>query len=145
MSQLPPLYRDQRLVDLGHLKWLAICHFLGAGLAVLGLLFLMLHFAIVQFVLSDPSIWQNSSPGPPPASFIALFYVFYPVFGLVYLVSAVLNVLSGLFIQARKHRVFSLLVAGTNCFHAPLGTILGIFTFVVLLRGSVRELYDAAA
>jgi hypothetical protein len=34
-------------------------------------------------------------------------------------------------------------VAGINCLHIPLGTVLGIFTIVVLCRESVRELYEA--
>ena len=141
MSELPPLYRDQRQVDANHLKWLAIGHFVGAGLAVPGLLFILGHFAIFSLVFSDPKLWQNQRSGPPPAAFFALAQVFYLVFGLWYAMSGVLNLLSGLFIRARKHRMFSLIVAGINCFHTPIGTVLGVFTFVVLLRSSVRELY----
>ena len=55
-----------------------------------------------------------------------------------------LNLLSGIFIRKRKHHVFSLIVAGFNCLHFPLGTALGVFTFVVLLRDSVQNMYRAA-
>jgi hypothetical protein len=143
MSQLPPLYRDQRLIDAAHLKWLAIGHFVGAGLALLGLLFVFGHYVLMQTFFADPQMWKNSKSGPPPAAFMAVVQIFYVISGLLYVTSATLNLLSGLFMQARRHRIFSLIVAGTNCFHMPLGTILGIFTFVVLLRDSVRQLYDA--
>ena len=33
-------------------------------------------------------------------------------------------------------------MAGVNCLSMPIGTTLGIFTFVVLLRPSVTALYD---
>jgi hypothetical protein len=57
--------------------------------------------------------------------------------------SGVLNVISGLCLRARKGRTFSLVVAGINCLYIPLGTLLGVFTIIVLLRDSVRELYAA--
>jgi hypothetical protein len=40
-TPLPPLPRDQRKIDADHLNLLAIFHFVGAGLAVLGILFLV--------------------------------------------------------------------------------------------------------
>jgi hypothetical protein len=46
MNPLPPIPRDQRKIDADHLKLLAIFHFVGAGLAVLGLLFLLGHYAL---------------------------------------------------------------------------------------------------
>jgi len=43
ISPLPPLPRDQRKIDEDHLNLLGIFHFVGAGLAMLGLLFLVAH------------------------------------------------------------------------------------------------------
>ena len=58
--------------------------------------------------------------------------------------SGVLNLISGICLRARKGRTFSLVVAGLNCLHIPLGTVLGVFTIIVLIRDSVRELYAAS-
>ena len=44
----PPLLRDQRKVDADHLKLLSVFHFVGAGLAVLGILFIFVHYAMFQ-------------------------------------------------------------------------------------------------
>jgi hypothetical protein len=143
MGELPPLIRDQRKVDADHLKLLSIFHFVGAGLAFAGILFVLAHYAIFHAFLSNPKMWENQKQTPPPAEFFAIFKWFYLFFAVWFVGSGVLNLLSALFIRARKHRTFSLVVAGINCLHIPLGTVLGVFTIIVLIRDSVRELYEA--
>jgi hypothetical protein len=143
MTELPPLPRDQRKIDADHLNLLAIFHFVGAGLALVGILFLLAHFALMHTIFDNPKLWENQRQGPPPAEFFAVFKWFYLVMGVWFLVSGILNVISGCCLRARKHRTFSLVVAGINCVHLPLGTVLGVFTIIVLIRDSVRELYEA--
>jgi hypothetical protein len=141
LSELPPLLRDQRKVDAEQLNLLAIFHFVGAGLALLGLLFLGLHcIAFVTFVTN-----ARTPNNGPPVGFLAVFKVFYAFGATVFITSGVLNLLSGLSLRARTHRMFSLVVAGFNCIHVPIGTVLGVFTIVVLGRDSVREQYEAQA
>ena len=36
-----------------------------------------------------------------------------------------------------------MVVAGVACTFAPLGTALGVFTIIVLMRDSVKELFEA--
>jgi uncharacterized membrane protein HdeD (DUF308 family) len=74
----------------------------------------------------------------------AVFKWFYLVFGLWFLLSGVANLISAYCLKARKGRTFSLAVACLNLLHMPLGTLLGVFTLIVLLRDSVREAYEAA-
>ena len=93
-------------------------------------------------VFANQKMWTNQPQGPPPAEFFHIFQWFYLVFGIWFLTSAVLNVISGSpCIRARKQRTFSLIVAGINCSHMPLGTVLGVFTIIILVRDSVREAY----
>lgn len=145
MSELPPLPRDRRKIDADHLKLLAIFHFVGAGLALIGLLFLLGHYALFHTIIDNPKIWENQKGPPPPAEFFEVFRWFYVIIGVWFVTSGVLNVMSGIFLRARKRRMFSLVVAGLNCVHMPLGTVLGIFTLIVLMRDSVRETYGSAA
>ncbi|HEX3628344.1 MAG TPA: hypothetical protein VH280_23290 [Verrucomicrobiae bacterium] len=148
MNNIPPLVaplpRDQRNIDADHLNLLSIFHFVGAGFACFGILFLMLHGAMMHFIFTNQSLWQDQRQPPPPAAiFDVLIWVY--LFGVLwFLVSAVLNILSGIFLRMRKFRTFSYVVSGVNCVHIPLGTVLGVFTIVVLTRESVRELYEAA-
>ena len=143
MTDLPPLLRDQRKVDADHLNLLAIFHFVGAGFAVVGLLFLCAHYAFMHFIFANPKFWEGQKGSPPPVELFAIFKWFYLVFALWLVVSLGLNVISGFCLRARKGRTFSLVVAAVNCLHIPVGTTLGVFTMVVLLRDSVRELYEA--
>jgi hypothetical protein len=133
--------RDQKQADAEHLRLLAIFHFVGAGLAFLALLFLCAHFALMHVILSNPAAWKSRNAGMPPPQLFAIFKVIYLLGALWFLASATLNVLSGLFLLRRRNRTFSLVVAGMNCLHLPLGTVLGVITLVVLLRDSVREAY----
>jgi hypothetical protein len=144
MSELPPLSRDQRKIDADQLNLLSIFHFVGAGLALVGILFILAHFALFHAIFANPKMWENQKQSPPPAEFFAIFKWLYLVFAVWFISSGILNVISGLCIRARKHRTFSLVVAAINCLHIPLGTVLGVFTIVVLERDSVRELYEAS-
>jgi hypothetical protein len=144
-TPLPPLPRDQRKIDKDHLNLLAIFHFVAAGLALLGILFLVAHYFMMHAVFSDPNIFANQKQPMPmaPAQMFAIFKWFYLAMGVWFVTSAILNLISGLCLRARKSRTFSLVVAAINCLHLPLGTVLGIFTIVVLSRQSVQELYSA--
>jgi hypothetical protein len=144
MTELPPLMRDQRKADADHLRLLSIFHYVGAGLAVLGLCFLSIHYLFFHAFLANPEFWKNQKGGtPPPKEFFAMFKWIYVFFGGWLVLSLIGNVLSGAFLARRKYRAFSLVVAVMNLIHIPLGTVLGVFTLVVLLRPSVREVYDA--
>jgi hypothetical protein len=141
-NPLPPIPRDQRKIDADHLNLLAIFHFVGAGLAVLGILFLLLHYTVMHSVFTNPDFWKNQKQPAPPAQLFAVLKWFYLAGAAWFVSSGVLNLISGLCLRARKGRTFSLVVAGINCLHLPLGTVLGVFTIVVLSRESVRELYS---
>jgi len=146
MNAIPPmapLPRDQRNIDADHLNLLSIFHFVAAGLALLGILFLMVHYTFMHFMFTNPDLWKNQKQGPPPAEIFHVFIWFYIIFGAWFLVSGVLSVMSGVFLRQRKHRTFSLVVAAINCVHIPAGTVLGAFTIVVLVRQSVVALYKA--
>ncbi len=147
MTELPPLMRDQRKADAEHLKLLSIFHFVLAGLAVVGILFLFMHYIMMSTVMNDPAVWKNQKMPPnfDPRTFFDAFKWFYLFMGGMLVLGGIANLISGFFIRARRHRMFSLVIGGVNCLMFPFGTALGVFTFVVLLRDSVREAYEAAA
>lgn len=143
MTAPPPLQRDQRTVDAEHLRILVICHYVGAGLSVVGFALLAMHYAMMKMMFSNPKMWESAKGGPPPEAIFDVFKWFYLV-GVVFLMAyLVLNLLSAGCIKARRRRTFSIVVAGLNCLHMPLGTALGVFTMIVLLRNSVREVYES--
>jgi len=136
--------RYEAPADKQHLNLLSAFHYVGAGLAIVGLGFLALHYALLGTVMNDPAAWAGH-PAPPPPGFFDMFKWFYAVFGAWLGSSFLLNLLAGIYLRARKHRTFCIVVAGTNCMHMPLGTILGIFTIIVLVRDSVRATFQTRA
>lgn len=147
-TQPPPMHvpipvRDQTKTDNDHLRLLAVFHFVTAGLTLVGLLFLGAHFAIMNSVMGNPEMWKNQQQGgPPPEEFFAVFKWFYLVMGLIILAGGLLNLLSGLYLRKKRNRMFSIIVAGLNCLQMPVGTVLGVFTFIVLMRDSVQQAYE---
>lgn len=127
--------------DASQLKLLMVFHYVLAGLSVVGLGFLYLHFKFMDLMMNNPEMWEESNQTPPPEQFFALFQYMYFGMAVMIIVFAIGNVLSARFIQTRRHRVFSLIIAGLDCLMFPFGTALGVFTFIVLLRDSVTETY----
>lgn len=138
---LPPRDPDEE-----NLRILSICHWVGAGLAGLGLLFLALHFLMMRTFFMNPEMWNKKPAAEQPPEQIFLFMkLFYQLGALLIVAFLVANVMSARFLAMRKNRTFSFIVAGLNCIQIPLGTALGIFTFIVLSRPSVERLYAEAA
>jgi len=53
----------------------------------------------------------------------------------------ILTALSGRYIALRVKRTYSIVMGGINCVIFPFGTILGIFTLILLTRTDVRQEY----
>jgi hypothetical protein len=132
-------------IDRSHLSVLAICYWVWGGFIVLisliSLIYIVLGIAFVSGAFSTAST-QSTSPPPPPE--VGWFFI---GFGLIFLLLGQLigwlNVLVGF--SLRKHRRWLLcnIVAGLNCLSIPLGTVLGIFTFVVLARPAVKSQFNS--
>ncbi|HEY5914465.1 MAG TPA: hypothetical protein VJA21_28075 [Verrucomicrobiae bacterium] len=140
---LPPdvATQNQQRRDREHLKLLAIFHFVFAGLALVGIGFLFVHYFMMHTMFSNPEMWKSQPQAMPPKAFLDAFIWFYLFMGVLLLTGLVLNVLSGFFLLQKRNRLFSLIIGGLNCLQIPFGTALGVFTVLVLSRDSVRELY----
>jgi hypothetical protein len=131
--------------DEQHLGVLSICHFIYAGLlaaaGVVGVLY------IVFGVFLAASIAGAGAPGSgaPAAAVGGIFVVIGGFITLLLWAKAVLMVISGIGLRRRRYRMLSIVLACISCAAVPLGTLLGAFTLVVLLRPSVTAMYDAVA
>ena len=123
--------------DAEHLRLLSICHFVLAGLCTLGALFPLIHLWIGLSIVSGEF---PLGPGrPPPPEFGWLFIIMASGVILCSLTLAVLTLLAGRRLSARRGRAFCTVVAALECLFMPLGTVLGVFTLVVLSRPSVQR------
>lgn len=141
-SSPSPVEERQQIIDAEHVRLLSIFHFVVAGLACVGIVFLLFHYLMMSVVFSNPDLWKAQKEAPPlPKDFLKVFLWFYVVMGVLFGSACILNLLSGVFLRKRRHRTFSIVVGGLNCLQIPFGTVLGIFTIIVLSRTSVRERY----
>lgn len=142
----PPIpIPDPARKDREHLRLLAAFHFVLAGLTLLFIPFLFLHYTMMQKLFMNEELWKSQpNATPPPKEFFEIFIWFYWFGGAVLFLVLLANVISGICILGRRCRIASLIVAGINCLQFPFGTVLGVFTFIVLLRESVTGLYREA-
>ena len=134
MHATPAATADDR--DLEHLRLLGILHYVFAGFALLGLVFLAGHYWFMSSMLDMAT--RHPSPNPPPESILGLMLGIYAVFGFICVLGAVLNVLAGHGLRNGRRWTLCFVVACLNCLQVPLGTVLGVFTLVVLNRTGVR-------
>jgi hypothetical protein len=146
MTEYPPLARDQAREDGRQLRLLCILHFVAAGLCLAGIGFLFWHYRRMHGAFLEISVSKSQKNGGVLLEqFFETFMLFYLVSGGALIVLGACNLLSGLCVRGKKYRILSLLVACLNFILVPVGTMLGAFALVVLLRPSVRKAYEAAA
>jgi hypothetical protein len=125
--------------DLEHLRLLAIFHYVVGALAYLCACTPILHVAIGLGMLFGAFDQQQQ---PPPRIFGLAFVVLGSAIMILGWAFAICMIVAGRMLQKHRAYVFCLVMAGIACMFMPLGTILGVFTLVVLLRPSVRQLFQ---
>ena len=128
--------------DAEHLRLLAVFHQVVGGLCCLFALFPLLYLLMGLFLMTGAGEPRRAGDfGPVFAGcFVTSLGGFFLVLATVYAV--------GLFFVARylrerRKHTFCVVVAAVSCAFSPFGTVLGIFTLIVLFRPSVRELFRA--
>ena len=128
--------------DDSHLRLLSIFHYVLAGASVLfSSLFLMHFFWGLAVWRGGPFLGQSAKNAPDPAFGVVLMALGAGIVGIGWSVAACL-ILAGRSLIRRKRYLFCMVVAGSICLVCnPLGTVLGVFTIIVLMRPSVRQLF----
>ena len=127
--------------DEDQLRLLSIFHYIVGGLSGLFALFPILHLVVGIMLLFAPEQFGGPEGQAPPPLFGWMFFIFAGVMITVGLVFATLVLTTGRFIAKRTHHLFCLVIAGVECLFVPFGTVLGVFTIVVLTRDSVKQLF----
>jgi hypothetical protein len=120
--------------DAEHLRLLSIFHYVVAGVAAFCSFFPLI-YTVVGFVFVALS-------HHPPA---ALGWAFVGVGIFLFLLGAVFALVlafAGRSLSRRRHYWYAFVVACIECIFIPFGTILGVFTIIVLSRESVKTLFS---
>jgi len=123
-----------------HLNLLGIFHYVFAGLTLLcGGGYGLMMFGMTAVMKT--AIEQEHAKNAPPPEFAYLF----GGIGLIIVVSAVATAvllgLAGWCLRARKAWVYCAVVAGISLIHVPIGTALGVFSLIVLMRPEAKALF----
>ena len=131
--------------DREHLQLLAIFHYVVAGLAALFSFFPLL-YTTVGAVFIFAARHGTAKPGEdlPPEFLGWIFAVLGSLLFLIGIAMAICILIAGRSLALRKRYSFAFVMACIECLFIPFGTILGVFTIVVLSRESVRELFSTA-
>lgn len=117
-----------------YLDILAVFHYVNGGLAAVATLAAL---AFLGIGMGAASNWGRHFEPEPTCALVAIMFLVLVVAGGY----AILNLLAGRAIQARKNRALILVTAAINCVNVPLGTLLGIFTFVLMVDPQVEWLF----
>ena len=128
--------------DEEHLRLISIFHLVAGILYVVGGFFPILHLIFGLMMIFNPDIVTGNQGEPPPAFFGYFFVVMAVILILAAWTMGALTIYSGRCIQRRQSRMYSLVISGLNCCLFPVGTALGVFTFIVLGRPGVRAEYE---
>lgn len=93
--------------------------------------------------LGPPS--RGSSAGPKEAFMGIMLIVMGGILFFLPLIFGICVFIAGRFIAKRKGYVYCLIVGAFTSMGFPMGTILAVFTFIVLSRQSVKSLFEQTA
>lgn len=128
----------------GQIKLLAIFHYVLGGLTFLCACLPFIHVTIGVMMLNGKLPTQPGQPQIPP-SLGWLFIIVGSIFIAVGWAIAILMVVTGWKLQHQRSRLFCMVVAGIECVFVPLGTILGVFTLVLLAKDASKALFAPVA
>ena len=126
--------------DEDHLRLLGVFHYIVGGLLAFFACIPVFHLALGLLMVFNPQFFGPSKEQPP-----ALFGWFFVIFsGALILAGWALGALiawAGRCLQRRRHYTFCFVMACVACVFMPFGTVLGVFTLIVLLRPTVKALF----
>ena len=123
-----------------HVKLLSVFHYIVGGLMALFSCIPFIHLALGIWMLGEAH--HPTMKGDPPPEFIGWLFI-----GIAAAIITLGWVLSALVIAAgrclarRRKHLYCMIIAGIQCAFMPFGTVLGVFTLIVLMKPEVKALF----
>jgi hypothetical protein len=133
----------EQIIDEEHLRLLTIGHYITGGFCIAFASIFIFHFLFLTLMAANPEFFPApSDPGAtPPDGVMRIFALVIGLFILAGWSFGGLTIYVGRCIKRRSRRTLTFVVACLNTMFIPVGTVLGVFTLVVLSRPSIKRLY----
>jgi len=129
--------------DVEHLKILSICWYVASGMGAFFGCVPIIHVTMgLMLILRPGGFGGGGGGGPPPAILGWMFLIMGSVLMLMMWTGAILAFITARSLPQRRRIIFCYVAAGLVCLQIPVGTVLGIFTFIVLSRPNVRASFN---
>src|SRR4051794_31688327 len=125
------------------LRLLSIFHYVVGGIMALFWCFPLIHFGVGLYLTFWVGKSGSSNSHPPPPWFGCLFMFVGAALFVTGQTLAWCTIAAGRFIAQRRRYLFVFIVACCECMFTPFGTILGVFTIVLLSKDEFKALFAA--
>ena len=134
----------QSIIDEEHLRLLSLGFMVSAAvnafMSLFGLMYMCMGIFMGEAFSRVPRGPANAD-APPPQLFFWLFGGIGAFFFFGALAFAALKLRAAFCLKKRTSKTFCMVIAAISCLEIPYGTIIGVFTFIVLGRPSVMRLF----
>ena len=127
--------------DIDHLRLLSIFQYILATLLGLGGCFPVVYLLIGVMMMTGALPGISQQQDATMAVFGGIFMGFGALAISLAWALAFCVFLTGHYLARHSHYTFCVVIAAIECLFMPLGTILGVFTLIVLDRDSVKTLF----
>jgi len=128
--------------NIEQLRILSIFHYVLGGLEIcfgcLGSLYLFMGLSMAL----NPVVWTSKGDAPPPSFLGWIFVAIGGAWILGGVIFGILTALSGRFIAQKRNKTFSIVIGALNCLFIPFGTLLGVFTIILLSKNEIVAMYN---
>lgn len=135
----------QAIRDDEHLKLLRIGYLVAGGADALFALFPLIYVVIGIVITIGGAGTAGRAGEPSPAVFGLIFVIIGLIVSFLFAAQAALKLSTARAIGKRQSRTMCMIAAALSCLQMPWGTFLGVMTFMVLGRQSVKELFEPSA
>jgi hypothetical protein len=130
--------------DLQYLQLLSIFHYVVGGITAFFSFIPIIYVVIGILAVCIPGSFEGEGDAMP-----AFFGWIFIIIGVVLIVLgwafAACIIIAGRSLARQVHYLFCMVMAAIECMLMPFGTVLGIFTIIVLARPTVKEMFEQNA
>jgi hypothetical protein len=128
--------------DEEHLRLLSIFHYVVGGLGCLFSCMPILHIVIGLMIIVAPEKMGGNNEELMPEFAGWMFFLMGMAFFIIGQAISIAIIVSGRFISKRKNYMYSFIIACVECLFIPFGTVLGVFSIIVLSKETVKKIYS---